>query len=486
MSESIYNLLQTLNKTEKSRFSEGLRQTKRLGYYKKLLTVYGNAKAYNSELDIRVFKKAERKLINECKSHFKDALHNFLISSKKNSSKQESIRKNFETACMLMSRLQYVDALKLLKRTYKLAQENSEILYTLLIGERIMYLEKHKDITLHRVNLDNMKKWHTRHIQEIEKYKEYRLAFHELWINLGLFYKAQGFKEYNQSTIDEYVNNNFKLNYVSAEKEYYKSLLSNDFKTQHKHLSNLLNTLYDNKEHLDNPSSKKDYLYYLSAFIGLCISVRKFDKVNFALKEFDSYALESKRLYNNSVKYKLIAYCKYVVFIGEPALVKDLEIEFLTKRIYKKDFLATACYAELLIVNCVLGNWDRCSEYISKLEKIKTTAYYVMMKDLIKIMVAINKKDYVYAQSLISTFNYKTVDKSSLKFIKKYVQILKHKVKSNSETPIVLIDELLQSTKVFPDNFVFFIRYLEANTSIHQSDVYAKFLKKNKIKRYKP
>jgi len=476
MSESLYNLVKTLNKTEKIRFTESLRQTKRVKYYKKLLSIYGAAKSYSIDLDCRVFKKAEKKLIYDCKTHFKDSLNSFLITSSRYSSRQESIRKNFEIGCMLMERFLYKDAKKLLTRSYIQAKESSEMLMALMISERLMYLEKHEDITKYRVDLENIKFRHETHMNDIKKYMEYRNEFHELWIYLGLFYEKEGFKVYNRAQKKPNPESNFKLEFVKAEKEYYASIANDDVELRYEALKNILNTIYNNKDQVvKNTNIKRNYYSHLAAYVELCIHLRKDDNIKFALSEFDFYSIDNNREYNDSFKYKLASLCNYAIMVNKPELIIELESEFLSRKIVKKDFLATQCYVYLLKVNFLAKNWEKCTEYIKRLEKHNLVFRQQTVKQLSKIIIAIEREDFVYAHSLLSTYNYSSIPQNVKFVIKNCIICLKYLAENKLSNFKKATDKLLS---VFPERFDFysvFITYLAAKAELLETASYQNY-----------
>jgi len=201
MSEYIFKLVKTLNKTEKSRFTEGLRQTKRLKHYKKLLATYGAAESYNVGLDKLIFRDISSRLMYDCKAHFKERLNRFLISNKRLTSTQQTIRKNFEIGTMLEDRQMYDEAYKVFKKTYKLAKDCHEFLFAIMLGQRVMFLEKRHDLSRNRVDEKNIRARHLEHLKDVEDYLDFRKEYHLLWETLGKYHVKQGLKKYERQKL---------------------------------------------------------------------------------------------------------------------------------------------------------------------------------------------------------------------------------------------------------------------------------------------
>lgn len=471
MSEYIFNLVKTLNKTEKSRFTESFRQTKRLKYYKKMLAIYGSEEAYSSDLDRRVFKDVEGKLVYDCKAHFKDSLNSFLTSSKRFNSHQETIRKNFEIGCMLMNRLLHREAYKVLRKTYQLAKDCHEFLYAIMISEQIMYLERHEDITKYRVDIDNIKLRHSLHMKDLEDYVNFRTEFHLLWENLGMFYEKEGFRPYKRPSMALNGDKSFRLKYIIAEKEYYGSLLSDDLDKQYERLRALLNTIYDHKDDVKrNSNVKRNYYSYLCSFISLCINLKKFDSIDFAFAEFDFYSSNNSLEYNDSLKYKLQGMCNYAIYLGKHQMVKTLENEFLSRRITKKDFLAISCFVSLLYVYFMARKFDKCKEYIKRLDKCRLNAKTLTKKEIIRIISAIEENEYTYASTLISTFFNKSKLTEDTVFLKRFIKCLKLLVDKKEDSFVKLAKSILVQNSGLANQYALFYKYIAAKSKLIRSE----------------
>lgn len=121
MSNSLFNLIKTLNKAEKRVFSENVKKTKRKNYYSKLLTIYASSESYSKELDQKVFKNESQKFVSDCKRKLRDSLYQLLVSLEKNKSVQYRIEQLLKTSIMLFERKQYSESKKMIDKVEKLA-----------------------------------------------------------------------------------------------------------------------------------------------------------------------------------------------------------------------------------------------------------------------------------------------------------------------------------------------------------------------------
>jgi len=427
MSKYIFRLIKTLNKTEKSRFTESLRQTKRLRHYKKLLAKYGAAESYNSDLDKLIFKDLSNRLMYDCKAHFKERLNSFLISNKRVTSTHQTIRRNFEIGTMLVNRQMYDESYKVFKKTYKLAKDCHDFLYAVMLGERVMFLEKRDDLTRYRVDEKNIRARHLAHMKDVEDYLDYRKEYHLLWENLGKYHVKQGLKKYERPQVSHSSTPSFRLKFIIAQKLFCESQVSDDYELQLEKLEHLIKTVSENKDAVQlNSRIKVNYYPYLSRYMDLCVRHDKTEGFELIFAEFDSLLPANSQEYNVATKCKVMCACLQAIYLGQAERIAAIEAEFLSRKIFKKDFLATSCYVRLLSVHFIAGNIDKCKDYLKKLDKISLRPVTLTVIELMKIITAIEGREMIYADSLLGAFFNRSEQLDKSPFVKSYIKCLKH------------------------------------------------------------
>jgi len=200
-----------------------------------------------------------------------------------------------------------------------------------------------------------------------------------------------------------------------------------NFELQLEKLEHLVKTVSENRDAIQlNSKIKLNYYAYLSEYMDLCVRHDKTEGFKVVFAEFDSLPSASTQEYNVATKLKVMCGCLQAIYLEQPEKIEALEAEFLSRRVFKNDYLATACYVRLLYVHFVAGNIDKCKDYLKKLDKISLRPVTLTVTELIKIITAIEGSEWIYADSLLSAFFNRCQQLDKSPFVKSYIKCLKY------------------------------------------------------------
>ncbi len=410
MSKSLFDLIKTLSKAEKRVFSERIKQTKRMHYYAKLITVYSTSEHYSSELDQKIFRKEDAKMMGDCKYKCKQLLCDYLVSLEKNKAIELQIEKKYNVALMLKNRKQYPEALKVLEKIDKLATQYELIYLSVRIKTALIRLAYASSGDIFEIDstyiksLFEAKKKVVRQLGEIEHaLDKTRLALLNWHIKVGAVRNVPGTK-----VLPAHHFKNLRVDLADAQTRYYSFMGDKNYPKALDALKHVLSLTENNLEIvLGAELLNLSYAIYLRSYFEIEIGIGMGRKIDFPriLKKFDQISCDTIKKANELMDAKTIAYCLYSLHLNKPSLA-------LPQIRAKEDFFQNSSFMEVtynynlkfcVMVYFAMSNWQMCRKYIEKVETYGVTKLTGSIVRNIKLISIYEQNDTHYFSSLIQS-----------------------------------------------------------------------------------
>lgn len=409
MSKSLYDLIKTLSKAEKRVFSENLKKTKRLQFYRKLIIVYSRADAYSSELDQKIFKSEPSKFIGDCKNTFKDLLFRYLVSLEKNKGLEQQIEEKLCIAKMLFRRKQFTESNKILDKIDQLAQiyEFHELMveiksFKIIIAHNMGMITKEIDLDYFEALIADKQ-------LAMDRFAQKQIGLNNGWLRSVKTQIKRGATQNKvgkqKVSIDRYKN----LKSTFLEKKAELSIYIHDNKLS-KAFDTLLFILDLAEQHSKVVLKAKllgiTYPEILATFIELNYMINKNQDIEKFLLRFED--IKPTSIYEQCAYLfdKTIAYSVYALATNTPktALVEieKLELFFMDTNFSEAENFSS--YSYYLFVFFATKQWDKCIEYIDIVDKKGGAKWNNSLLFLVRLICIYEKGELYYFNSLIDQF----------------------------------------------------------------------------------
>ncbi len=494
MSKSLFDLIKTLSKAEKRVFSENIKRTKRLQYYKKLMHIYSKSEVYSPELDQKIFRRENPKFIGDCKIKFKDLLHRYLVSLEKNKGLEHQIEQKLKIAQMLFSRKQFVESKKMLKKIDK--EANLYELHELIVKIKSLQLDlimnmsglsREIDLTYLKGMIADKYKAQDRFVEMQHCYEDGRLKLIETNIDAGLICNKVG-KEKLPS--DQYKN--LRTTFLTGHSRYMGYLMKKNWPSAFDELFNILDLAEKNKK-VVLKAKLLGYIHstYLAAFIELNYMLDKNVNVNKLLHQFDEIIPGSIYEQCTILIDKTVAYSIYALSNNTPQLaVPELKYQ---ETFYKKNNFSQETnfnpYRYYLFIYFAVANWGKCIEYIDKIDKMGGAEWNNSLLQMVRLICIYEQGDRYYFNALIDQHMIKRRKngvkiKDSSNFTDSVFNVLYYLAKGSKTDLSDPFSKVISTYDYLYMGTRYIIHWIVGNLPKLQNSEYAAFLKQYDYKHY--
>lgn len=495
MSNSLFNLIKTLNKAEKRVFSENVKKTKRKNYYSKLLTIYASSESYSKELDQKVFKNESQKFVSDCKRQLRDSLYQLLVSLEKNKSVQYRIEQLLKTSIMLFERKQYSESKKMIDKVEKLAIKYEAHDFLIPIKTHKIRMVMNHGLRVGEHDMKYIKSLLEDKRKTIEHCTNYHIA------NDGFVHSA----------IEQFFVNKLSLNKKGKEKlgkDEYKGVSTKLRKLQQQVNISMLTPTFENNDKLvkdlrlilDLVDQNKEvvmeakllglnYPNYLTNYLAR-VDRSTINPETF-FKKYDDVKTNSIYQTCTLLENKTHATCFYAMSLYKPELAID-QLEF-RKIFYTKNKISifkNIKIAEVYVyIYFALKKWDICLEYLDEIEANSRSMFQKSVLTSMKAICIYEKGESQYFKSLVTAYISKRrkngIQLSNRENIADCLLLFLYYMSIESDKKMSeLIKDIYNSFDYYNSPVLYIVSWIICKFPALYNDDYLAFLEKNKIQHF--